>query len=112
MKTEAVKEANATVLKVSGRLDNVTALEFDTACDKVLRQGTTLVLDFSDLAYISSAGLRSVLLAGKKFKAKEGRVLICGLNKMVKDVFHISGFTGMFPVYENREEALANAEYP
>lgn len=110
IKTEAIKEGNATVVNVSGRLDNVTASQFDTACDKLLRDGTlSLVLDFSNLTYISSAGLRSVLLLGKKSKARGGRVLICGLSQMVKDVFQISGFMGMFPVFQNREEALANA---
>jgi len=110
IKTEAVKEEKATVVKVSGRMDHVTSPEFEAACDKVLGEGAnTLVLDFSELAYVSSAGLRSVLLVGKKFKTKGGRVFICGLNKMVKDVFQISGFISIFPVFENREAALASA---
>ncbi len=110
IQTEAVKAGNATVLKVSGRLDNVTASQFETTCDKILRDGAlSLVLDFSNLTYISSAGLRSVLLLGKKSKAKGGRVSICGLSQMVKDVFQISGFMSMFPVFPSREEALANA---
>jgi len=110
MKMEAVKEENATVFKVSGRLDNITATQFDTHCDKLLSDGViSLVLDFSDLTYISSAGLRSVLFLGKKINAKGGHVLICGLSQVVRDVFQISGFTSMFPVFQNREEALANA---
>lgn len=110
IKTEAIKEGKATVVKVSGRLDNVTATQFDTDCNKLLSDGgaISLVLDFSELTYISSAGLRSVLLLAKTLNAKGGRVLICGLNQMVKDVFQISGFTGMFPVFQSREEALAN----
>ncbi len=109
IKTETVKEGKSTVFKVSGRLDNITAIQFDADCDKLQSDiGHSLVLDFSDLTYISSAGLRSVLLLGKKLNAKGGHILICGLSQVIKDVFQISGFTSMFPIFQTREEALAN----
>jgi len=110
IKTETVEEQKGTVLIVTGRMDNVTSPEFEAACEKILQQNAkVLVLDFSGLSYISSAGLRGVLSVGKKFKSSGGRILICGLNKMVKDVFQISGFSGIFPIFDNREAALAAA---
>jgi len=110
IKTQAINEQKGTVLVVTGRMDNVTSAEFEAACDNILQKNAkVLVLDLSELTYISSAGLRSVLSVAKKFKASGGKVLICGLTKMVKDVFQISGFSGIFPIFDSREAALAAA---
>ena len=127
---EAVKAGNATVLKVSGRLDNVTASQFDTACDKLLRDGAlSLVLDFSNLTYISSAGLVALhsvalLSRGEELPDTEGgwsayrsmgRSSEAGMQRHVKllnphsevmGVLDMVGFGNVFQVYTNLDEAV------
>jgi len=50
-------------------------------------------IDFSKVNYISSAGLRAVLVIAKDFNAKGGKILIYGMNDSIKDIFDMSGFT-------------------
>jgi anti-anti-sigma factor len=108
MKIEAARMEKAVVIKVSGRMDAVTAPEFEQACDQWIQgDQKNLVLDLGALDYISSAGLRSVLSTGKKVKAVGGKLLLCSLSGMVKEVFEISGFASIFPLYETAESALA-----
>jgi len=93
------------LLSVSGRLDAMTAPDFEKACMGLLKEGNTnVVADLSNLEYISSAGLRSFLFAAKKLKATGGDLRFCGLSGMVKEVFKVSGFQTMFTIAENFEE--------
>ena len=70
---------------------------------------TRILLDFTQLDFISSAGLRTLLLAGKKLKKQGGELCLCSLNETVKDVFDISGFSALFKVYADRDEATSQA---
>jgi anti-anti-sigma factor len=101
------KEGGATVVSVKGRVDAVTAPEFEKGLSALMAGGDcTLVLNFSDLEYISSAGLRSILTTAKQLKAKDGKMIFAGLKGPVKDVFKISGFGSIFKLFETEEEAL------
>jgi anti-anti-sigma factor len=101
------KEGGATVVSVKGRVDAVTAPEFEKGLSTLMAGGDcTLVLNFSDLEYISSAGLRSILTTAKQLKAKDGKMIFAGLRGPVKDVFKISGFGSIFKIFETEEEAL------
>jgi anti-sigma B factor antagonist len=105
---ETAKKGKAVVLTVKGRLDAATAPEFSTVCDSLIDAGDiTLIADFGQLDYISSAGLRSILAAAKKLKSLQGQISFCNLGGMVKDVFNISGFTTMFTMHASLAEALA-----
>jgi len=98
------------VLVISGRMDTLTAREFDAEADKWIKAGEKrLVLDLAQLAYISSAGLRSILAAAKQLKAVGGDLAFCGLSGLVAEVFTVSGFAKLLPVFATREEALARA---
>jgi anti-anti-sigma factor len=101
------KEGSATVVSVKGRIDAVTASEFEKGLSALMAGGDCmLVLDFKGLEYISSAGLRSILSIAKQLKTKEGKMLFAGLQGPVKDVFKISGFGSIFKIYDTEEEAL------
>jgi len=87
------------LVSVEGRMDALTAPEFEKACADFLDQGeTNVVVDFAGLEYISSAGLRSILASAKKLKSKGGDLRFCGLTGMVEEVFRISGFQAMFTI--------------
>ena len=94
------------VLHLEGRLDAGSAPGFDEALEALTGDGAlNLVLNCVSLGYISSAGLRSLLTLAKKLRAGQGRLHFCGLSGMVKEIFEISGFTGMFIIRETVEDA-------
>jgi len=102
------KEKNAVVVSVKGRLDAVTSPDFEKELTGLIAQGETLfVLDFGKLDYISSAGLRSVLATTKRLKEKQGKLFISSLKDVVKEVFEISGFSAIIPIYESPDLALS-----
>ena len=65
------------------------------------------IINLGELDYISSAGLRSVLVTAKKLKVKNGLIFLAALTDVVRDVFEISGFSSIIPIYESIESALA-----
>ncbi len=100
-------EKDALVLHVRGRLDAGSASLFEQECTGVIDAGEKqLVMDFSQLQYISSAGLRVILATVKRMKAKGGDVAICSLQPVVEDVFTVSGFATYLPIYTSLEQAL------
>jgi len=101
------KAGGAMVVSVTGRVDAVTAPEFEKGLSALIAGGDhLLVLNLNGLEYISSAGLRSILITAKQLKAKDGKVLFAGLKGPVKDVFKISGFGSLFKIFETEEEEL------
>ena len=66
------------------------------------------IVDLAQLDYISSAGLRVFVLAGKRLDGGKGKILLCSLTKPVREVFDIVGFTDTFPVYASHDDALRN----
>jgi stage II sporulation protein AA (anti-sigma F factor antagonist) len=102
------KEAGATVATMRGRLDAVTAPEYESRINSVVEGGETLlVIDFEGLDYISSAGLRGLLVTAKLLKAKQGKVRFANVRGAVKEVFDISGFGSIFQMDDSVTASLA-----
>lgn len=95
------------IVAIAGSLDSITSPEAQRALDGVLASARKVALDFSELDYISSAGLRVLLGAAKKLKASGGTLRIFGLNQSVREVFEISGFSTILAVYPSEAEAVA-----
>ncbi|MDD5100309.1 MAG: STAS domain-containing protein [Syntrophales bacterium] len=107
MEITVKKEGSASVVSVKGRIDALTAGEFEKGLAALMAGGDyALVVDFKGLEYISSAGLRSILSTAKQLKAKGGEMIFAGLQGPVKDVFKISGFGSIFKIFDTEEEAL------
>jgi len=106
------KRQNGTLLiSVSGRMDAVSAPEFDLKIGQFLNEGVkSMVFDLSELDYISSAGLRSFLLIAKKLKPNSGSIALASMQDLVKDVFEVSGFNQVLPVFNSIDEAMENVE--
>ena len=87
------KKQDGTNLEIAltGRLDTTTAPELEKELNACLDNADTLTLDFADLAYISSAGLRVLLSAHKAMSAKGG-MKVTHANEIVKEVFEVTGF--------------------
>lgn len=110
MEFTEIKEGAFLVLVATGRMDAITAPEFEAKCMSCLEAGEKrLVVDLSALEYISSAGLRSILSSAKKLKAQGGDLAFCALSGIVAEVFAMSGFAKLLPVFPTRQEALARA---
>ena len=103
--------ANAMVVQVGGRLDQETCEGFRPQLtgfvDRAAREGDALILDFGDLEYVSSAGLRCLLVASRQMKAAKGRILVAGMQPMVAEIFAISHFDMLFEVAPTVREALS-----
>lgn len=93
-------------VKPQGRLDSVTGPAFEKDLLQQIEGGQRrLLLDFAELQYISSAGLRIVLLAAKKMKAVGGKLALCSLNPQIAEVFAISGFNNILDIHASRDSA-------
>lgn len=79
-------------LTLSGRLDTVSAPSLEAELKRSVSDTRSLVFDFKELEYISSAGLR-VLLSAQKVMNKQGKMVIRNVGRDVMDVFEVTGFT-------------------
>jgi anti-sigma B factor antagonist len=100
------KSAGVVTLRLSGRLDTTTAQAFE---DKILGRIESgerhVVIDLAQLDYISSAGLRVIVLAGKRLSAANGKMVLCSLKDRVREVFDIAGFSAIFTIYGSHDDA-------
>ena len=95
------------VLSLSGRIDSTSAGEFEEKLVSVIDGGAhTLVIDFLNVQFISSAGLRVLLLGAKKIKPHHGKLLLSNLSPGVQEVFDISGFSSLFSIYHSVNDAI------
>jgi len=102
------KEINGVqVITFEGKIDTNTAPDVEKAFLEQLEAGKVkLLANFEKLSFISSAGLRVLLVTAKKAKAQEGELKVCSMNETVKEVFDISGFSTILQVYTTEKEAL------
>ena len=91
------KNGNSLKVQLSGRLDTTTAPELEKALSTQLEGIEALTLDFEELAYISSAGLR-VLLALQKTMNKQGRMVVTHVNENIMEVFDVTGFVDVLTI--------------
>ena len=97
MTIEKMKEGRKLTLALDGRLDTTTAPQLEAEVTGSLTGVTELVLDFSRLEYLSSAGLR-VILAAQKIMNRQGKLLICHVNATSLEIFEVTGFCDIFTV--------------
>ena len=102
------QSGGVTIVTIAGKLDSITSPEAQRALDAILAGGgRKIVVDFSALDYISSAGLRVLLGAAKRLSGAGSALRLFGLNDSVREVFQISGFSKILAVYPTEAEALA-----
>ncbi len=95
------------VLAFEGRMDTQTSPDAQQQLTRLIEEGETKILvNLEKLDYISSAGLRVLLVVAKQLKTTDGELRICSLNEVVKEVFDISGFDMILPISASESEAL------
>lgn len=96
-----------TILEPEGRIDSSSVEVMDEAFRQAFStKPTALLVDMGNVEYISSGGLRSLLLALKEMKKRDGSMALCNLSPSVSKVFKLSGFNTIFDIIPGRQEAL------
>lgn len=99
---------NCSAVLLEGRLDSNTSETLAQQLTDTLDSGQhRVVVNFSQLAYISSAGLRVLLMAAKRVKTESGSLILCGMQEHIREVFEISGFLQILTVTDTQQQAEA-----
>jgi anti-anti-sigma factor len=101
------KQDKVTIVTVVGRLDAPGAPKVEAYCRALIQDGSKhLLIDMTGVDYVSSAGLRSLLVLAKAVKAVGGAMVLCGLSPTVHEVMRISGFDNILSLAADRSSAL------
>ncbi len=116
MNLDSEQHGKAMVASVKGRIDLNGAEGFRQALqphlERCTRGGTPLLLNLAGVDYISSAGLRELLIAAKRVAASGGRMVVCSLQPLVQEVVRISRFDLVLEIADDQQAALAKLEQP
>lgn len=85
-------EGKELTIQIKGRIDTVTAPDFENEINDEIGKFDSLILDFTDLEYISSAGLRVLIATQKKLKPEDISMVIKNVNDAISEIFRMSGF--------------------
>jgi anti-sigma B factor antagonist len=101
------KDNDISIFSVLGRLDSNTSPGFEEKVFEAIEKGSNkMIVDFEELEYISSAGLRVILKATKQLKRTQGKFVLCAMKDYVKEVFEIAGFDSFLPIAPSIDDAL------
>ena len=99
------------ILEVTGNLDSNTAPEMSQSLEQRLQeQAKDLVIDFSNVDYISSAGLRVIIKANHILTADNNKVILCGLKDYVREVFDMAGLSNIFDIRQDLDAVLPDGK--
>ena len=99
---------NVILLRPLGRIDSSTSSSFEEQCLKLIgSESQKTVIDLSGVDYVSSAGLRALLISAKKAKAIGGALTLCGPQGSVREVISLSGFDSLLGAHETVAEAIS-----
>jgi anti-anti-sigma factor len=108
MKIAEEQAGDVTIIAVNGQVDSNSAKTFEEKLTSLFTSGRNrVVIDFKNLAYITSAGFRALLVAGKLAEKSNGKLALCNMTAEVSRVFDLGHMTDLFAIYPSREESLA-----
>jgi len=101
------QKEDISIFKLNGRLDSNTSPALEKKLVSAIENGIrNMVIDFENLDYISSAGLRIILKTTKDLKRTNGQIVLCAMQDYVREVFEIAGFDTFLPIFSTVDEAL------
>ncbi len=106
MEINIQQQEQAVVIEIVGQLNSTTTPQVQEHVLSVARSGQCILLDMSGVTYLSSAGLRLLLLVYRRVREHEGLMVLTGLREEVQDVMNITGFLDLFSTFENRQAGL------
>ncbi len=108
MEIKFEREGASLVVQVEGRIDGTTAPEFEDGLKRAISQDDrAVVINFGGVSYVSSAGLRAILLIAKYIGQREAKFALYALQELTREVFEISGFDQIIQIRASKAEALA-----
>ncbi|MDR1982417.1 MAG: STAS domain-containing protein [Holosporaceae bacterium] len=105
MEIKTSTEEGITIITPVGRVDTSTAKAFEDGVMEAINSNSKIAIRFSDIDYISSAGLRVVLMAGKKLTASKGTLVLIDMPEKIFAVFKMSGFDKILKISSSFEES-------
>jgi len=110
--TKDLRQGNV-IVSPGEPVDHENADDFESrlipSVEEASRSGGSLIIDFRGVDYMTSVGLRALMVAVKEAEPAAVKILVTGLNETMQEIFHISGFEKLFDIYESLESALAAA---
>lgn len=108
---QTAETESALMVNVAGHIDGLNAEDFQRKLSQnvMAYEGDAVILDLKDLAYVSSAGLRAILITAKTLHARGGKFSICSLSETVGSMVKSAGFDKVIDVYESLPEAVSAA---
>ena len=108
---ETTRHNGVLIISPMENIDGLAAREFERFLDdSIAEEDTLVIIDFENVVYISSAGLRCILKTSKAMRRRNGGVALSSLSGGVMSVFATSGFDSMFPIHSSVDEALSSME--
>ena len=102
------REGSTLVAVASGRVDSANASQFQEELGAVNDgSGSGVVLDLGGLSYISSAGLRVILMVAKTLRSANTNFVVCSPTEPIREIFEISGFSQIIPIHNSKAEAVS-----
>ncbi len=108
MSIDIERDNGTVVARPSGRIDSSNSRDFQSGLEAAVTDSdTVLVLSFENVDYISSAGMRVILLTARSLQRKRAKIALCSMNDSIRAVFKISGFDKIVPIHESTAAALS-----
>lgn len=103
------RQEDVLTAQVGGRIDGSNVAQFEEAIRTAIEESDRAVLiDCENLGYISSAGLRAVLMTAKALMSRNAKFALCSMSDPIREVFQISGFDKIVAIHPSKTEALAS----
>ncbi len=100
------RDGQTLVVKTDARIDGTNAREFQDDLQATIEDtDSTVILNFEDLTYISSAGIRVILMVAKTLQRRESAIALCSLSNALREIFEISGFDKIIAIHPTLEAA-------
>jgi len=107
MTIETTVDGDQVIATVKGEIDGKTAPQVQSELLSALENRTLLLVDMQGVSYLSSAGLRMLLLLYRQVTARKGKVVLAGVSEEIRDTMSMTGFINFFTLADTREAGMA-----
>jgi|SRR5579862_3039350 anti-anti-sigma factor len=108
MEIQKERVGDTYVVSASGRLDGIYSTAFaKEVADLIIETNPKILIDFAEIDFVTSAGIRAVLLLMKKAEASGVVFALCGVNDQVREVLNVAGLAPVITIYPGRSQGLA-----
>jgi anti-anti-sigma factor len=98
-------ENNIVFIVPEGRIDTTNSNDFQNLVSTIINEQNKVALDFAKINYISSAGLRAILMLAKQTSQNNGKFVIYSMNDNIKDIFDMAGFSSIIKIVKTKDDA-------